>query len=169
MEDLAPRPGDLEAIETASRDEMSALQLERMKWSLTHAYENSPILPARVRRGRRPSGRPEDAGGSGEVPLHHQEGSARHLSLRHVRRAARKAGAHSRLVRDDRQADSGWLYAEGYRHLGNDGRALDPRLRRTAGRYLPISPMATGSSPAALARITARKSWAAPSCRFPAG
>jgi len=43
MEDLSPRPGDLEPIETASRDEIAALQLERMKWSLTHAYNNSPF------------------------------------------------------------------------------------------------------------------------------
>ena len=38
----APRPGDLEAIETASRDEVSALQLQRLKWSLQHAYDNVP-------------------------------------------------------------------------------------------------------------------------------
>jgi phenylacetate-CoA ligase len=30
----------LEPIETASRDELQALQLERLKWSLRHAYEN---------------------------------------------------------------------------------------------------------------------------------
>ncbi|MBL0372140.1 phenylacetate--CoA ligase [Rhizobium sp. KVB221] len=47
MEDLSPRPGDLEPIETASRDEISALQLNRMKWSLTHAYENSAFYRAR--------------------------------------------------------------------------------------------------------------------------
>ena len=47
MEDLSPRPGDLEPIETASRDEISALQLDRMKWSLRHAYENSPFYRAR--------------------------------------------------------------------------------------------------------------------------
>ena len=35
-----PAPGDLEAIETASRDEVQALQLERLRWSLQHAYEN---------------------------------------------------------------------------------------------------------------------------------
>jgi phenylacetate-CoA ligase len=43
MEDLSPKPGDLEHIETASRDELSALQLERMKWSLRHAYDNVPF------------------------------------------------------------------------------------------------------------------------------
>lgn len=30
MEELSPRPGDLEAIETASRDEIATLQLGRM-------------------------------------------------------------------------------------------------------------------------------------------
>ena len=37
-----PQPGELEAIETASRDEISALQLQRLKWSLRHAYDNVP-------------------------------------------------------------------------------------------------------------------------------
>jgi phenylacetate-CoA ligase len=35
-----PAPGDLEPIETASRDELQALQLQRLKWSLRHAYDN---------------------------------------------------------------------------------------------------------------------------------
>jgi len=35
-----PAPGDLETIETASRDEIAALQLQRLQWSLSHAYEN---------------------------------------------------------------------------------------------------------------------------------
>lgn len=42
MQDLSPRPGDLEPIETASRDEISALQLERLQWSVRHAYEHVP-------------------------------------------------------------------------------------------------------------------------------
>ena len=37
-----PMPGDLEPIESASRDEIAALQLERMKWTLKHAYDNVP-------------------------------------------------------------------------------------------------------------------------------
>ncbi len=47
MEDLSPRPGDLEAIETASRDEIAGLQTERMRWTLHHAYENSPFYRKR--------------------------------------------------------------------------------------------------------------------------
>ncbi|MDE2612586.1 MAG: phenylacetate--CoA ligase [Burkholderiales bacterium] len=37
-----PRPGELEPIETASRDELQALQLERLKWTLQHAYDHVP-------------------------------------------------------------------------------------------------------------------------------
>ncbi len=40
MKDLTPRKGDLDPIEIASRDEIAALQLNRLKWSLRHAYEN---------------------------------------------------------------------------------------------------------------------------------
>jgi phenylacetate-CoA ligase len=35
-----PAPGDLEAIETASRDELQALQLQRLRWTLQHAYDH---------------------------------------------------------------------------------------------------------------------------------
>ena len=42
MDDLSPNPGDLEPIETASLDELRALQLERMQWSLRHCYDNIP-------------------------------------------------------------------------------------------------------------------------------
>src|SRR5689334_2457732 len=36
----APRARTLEPIETASRDELAALQLERLRWSLRHAYDS---------------------------------------------------------------------------------------------------------------------------------
>ena len=42
MEDRTPARDTLDPIETASRDEISALQLERLKWSLSHGYENVP-------------------------------------------------------------------------------------------------------------------------------
>jgi phenylacetate-CoA ligase len=42
MQDLTPAPSDLEPIERASRDELQALQLQRLQWSLRHAYENVP-------------------------------------------------------------------------------------------------------------------------------
>jgi phenylacetate-CoA ligase len=42
MRDLAPDKSTLDPIEIASRDEISALQLKRLKWSLRHAYDNVP-------------------------------------------------------------------------------------------------------------------------------
>ena len=36
----SPQAGDLDPIETASRDEISALQLERLQWSIRHTYDN---------------------------------------------------------------------------------------------------------------------------------
>ena len=42
MLDLTPDRASLDPIEIASRDEIAALQLSRMKWSLAHAYENVP-------------------------------------------------------------------------------------------------------------------------------
>ena len=47
MLDLAPRPEELEPIERASADELAALQLERLQWSLRHAYENVPLYRSR--------------------------------------------------------------------------------------------------------------------------
>jgi phenylacetate-CoA ligase len=37
-----PAPGELEPIERASRDELAALQLKRLQWTLKHAYDNVP-------------------------------------------------------------------------------------------------------------------------------
>ncbi|MCP1200419.1 phenylacetate--CoA ligase PaaK [Notoacmeibacter sp. MSK16QG-6] len=42
MKDLTPDRATLDPIEIASRDEIAALQLKRLKWSLSHAYENVP-------------------------------------------------------------------------------------------------------------------------------
>src|ERR671932_2355972 len=40
--DLTPDPSTLDPIETASRDELEALQLARLQETLRHAYENVP-------------------------------------------------------------------------------------------------------------------------------
>jgi phenylacetate-CoA ligase len=57
MLDLAPRPEDLEPIERAPVDELRALQLERLRWSLRHAYENVGLYR---RRFDEAGVRPED-------------------------------------------------------------------------------------------------------------
>ncbi|MBB4302599.1 phenylacetate-CoA ligase [Rhodobium orientis] len=47
MDDLTPARDTLAPIETASRDEIAALQLDRLKWTLRHAYENVPHYKTR--------------------------------------------------------------------------------------------------------------------------
>lgn len=47
MQDLTPPREILDPIEIASIDEIRALQLERLKWSLRHAYDNVPMYRAR--------------------------------------------------------------------------------------------------------------------------
>ncbi|GAA3351957.1 phenylacetate--CoA ligase [Amorphoplanes nipponensis] len=42
MQDRTPRPEDLDPIERASVDELRALQLRRLQWSLRHAYDHVP-------------------------------------------------------------------------------------------------------------------------------
>src|SRR6266496_511588 len=42
MPDLTSPGGDLEPIERASADELRALQFERLRWTLRHAYANVP-------------------------------------------------------------------------------------------------------------------------------
>ena len=42
-----PSPADLEPIERASQDELRALQLQRLKWSVRHAYDHVPHYRAK--------------------------------------------------------------------------------------------------------------------------
>ena len=44
---IRAKPNGLDAIEISSREELQALQLKRMKWSLKHAYENVPYYRAK--------------------------------------------------------------------------------------------------------------------------
>jgi hypothetical protein len=52
--DPTPRVPDLDPIEIASRDEIAALQLSRLQWSLDHAYQNVPHYRRAIRVGEEP-------------------------------------------------------------------------------------------------------------------
>ncbi|MFK7860784.1 MAG: phenylacetate--CoA ligase PaaK [Granulosicoccus sp.] len=47
MKDLGAKHGELDPIEIASQDEILALQLRRMQWSLQHAYDNVSMYKKR--------------------------------------------------------------------------------------------------------------------------
>ena len=130
-----PRPDELEPIERASRDELRALQLTRLRWSLAHAYDNVPhYRKAFDAKGVHPRDL-HTPRGSREVPVHGQDRPARQLSVRHVRGAARAGRAHPRLVGHHRQADGRRLHAQRHRHVGDRDGALDPRRRRPRRRH----------------------------------
>jgi phenylacetate-CoA ligase len=57
MPDASYVPYGLEPIETASRDEIAGLQVERLRWSLRRAYDN---IPAYARKFDAAGVRPED-------------------------------------------------------------------------------------------------------------
>src|SRR2546427_7253953 len=50
MLDLAPQLEELEPIEVASRDELQALQLDRLRWTLGLVYENVELYRERFDR-----------------------------------------------------------------------------------------------------------------------
>jgi phenylacetate-CoA ligase len=47
LDELEPRPADLDRFERATTDELRAWQCDRLLWSLRHAYENVPHYRAK--------------------------------------------------------------------------------------------------------------------------
>ena len=54
----------LEPIETASRDEIAALQIQRLRWSLRHAYTNVPHYRATMDAATRMASPPAASNGA---------------------------------------------------------------------------------------------------------
>ena len=87
MLDLSPRKEDLDPIEMASRDEIAALQLKRLKWTLRHVYDN---VPHYWKKFDQAGVHPDDLNSLDDLakfPFTDQGGPARQLSVRHVRGA----------------------------------------------------------------------------------
>ena len=75
-------------IETMGREEMRALQLQRLQQTVRYVYERVPLYRERLDALKV---RPEDItlpGRHAPPALHHQGGPPRQLPLRPVRRAA---------------------------------------------------------------------------------
>ena len=111
-------PGELEPIETASVDELRALQLERLRWSLRHAYDNVPYYRQEFDVAAIHPDDLKDLADLAKFPFTTKARPARQLPVRHVRGAARAGGAHPRLVGHHRPADRRRLHRGGRRHLG---------------------------------------------------
>ena len=165
---MPQRTPELEPIERASQDELRALQLERLQWSLRHAYAERRAVPRQVRARRRASGRLAHARRPGALPVHRQGRPARELPVRPVRGAARAAGAPACLDRHDRQADRGRLHPRATSTPGPTSWRARSAPPAVAPATWCTSPTAMACSPAAWARTTAPSGSAAPWCRCPA-
>jgi phenylacetate-CoA ligase len=148
-------PGaDLEPIEKASRDELQALQLQRMKWSLQHAYDNVPHYRKKY-----------DAAGVHPSDLRQLSDLAKFpfttkADLRDTYPfglfacRCERDRAPARLVRHHRQADRRRLHEADLAMWAGHG-----ALARAAGgrrRHASSTPTATACSPAGSAPTTAR-------------
>src|SRR6516164_5735886 len=136
---LKPEAGryvpELDDAERASRDEMMALQTKRLAWSLKHAYENV----AHYRRAFEAAGvHPSEFRELSDLarfPFTVKTDLRDNYPFK-MFAVPRKAGARARVLRHDRQANRGRLYACRHRHLVKRDGPLDPRGRR-AHRHAP--------------------------------
>ena len=160
MKDLTPDRSTLDPIEIASRDEITALQLKRLKWSLGHAYENVPLYRAKFdAAGVHPDDFTEMADLS-KFPFTVKQ------DLRDNYPFGMFAVRRDEIVRVHASSGTtGKPTVVGY--TKNDIRGLCGPRARGRGMWC-ISPMATASSPGASARITGRSGWAARSFPSPA-
>src|SRR5664279_2023205 len=92
------------AAETMPRGELKALQLSRLKTTLERAYNKIPHYKKKFDAAN------VKPGDLKSLADHGKDRSARQLSVRHVRRAARPAAAPACLLRHHRQADRGRLH-----------------------------------------------------------
>jgi len=149
-------PGELEPIETASRDELAALQLKRLKWTLSRAYRNVP----HYRRMFDAAGvHPKDLESLvdlGKFPF------TTKVDLRDnypfgCSQCHARSGAHPCVVGDHRQTDRRRLHGQRRRHVGDRDGTLDPRAGGRAGDIIHVA-YGYGLFTAGSARTTAPKS-----------
>jgi hypothetical protein len=161
MRDLSPKPSDLDPIEIASRDEIAALQLDRLRWSLGHAYDQRPhYRQAFDAAGVHPDDL-QDLSDLAKFPFTVKQDLRDNYPFGMFAVPREQDGARPRLLRHHRQTHRRRLHRPGHRHLGQRRRAVHARRRDAAAGTWCMWPMATASSPAASARITARKNSAA--------
>lgn len=164
MQDLSPNRKELDPIETASRDEIEALQFHRMKRSLKHAFENSPFYRNRFIQA---DVHPEDLKSLKDIakfPFTVKQ------DLRDTYPFGMFAVPQTKLVRiHGSSGTTGKPTVVGYTAADIDHWAnlIARSIRAAGGRPGDMlhTPMAMGCSPAASARITAPSGWAAPWCR----
>ena len=123
---------ELEPIERASVDELRALQLDRLRWSLGHAYDNVPHYRAAFDVAAVHPDDCKELSDLAPLPVHQQGRPARQLPVRPVRGAQGAGVAGARLVRDDRPGHGGRVHRGRSGRVGDGDGAVDPRGGRAA-------------------------------------
>jgi len=167
MRDLSPKSGDLEPIETASQDELQALQLERLRWTLRHAYENVPQYRASFDAA---GVAPDDCRELSDLT---QFPFTTKQDLRENYPFGMFAVPREQIIRVHASSGTtGRPTVVGYTREDIDtwSAVMARSIRRPAGGRVTscTSRTATACSPAGSARTTAPRHWAAQWCRCPA-
>ena len=136
MHDLEPRIRD-DGPRASSRE----LQLRRLQSTVAWVYERVPYYREQLdARGVKPTRHPRRSTTCATAPVHGQDGAARHVPVRHVRRAAR-AGRARALARRARPASRSSSATR--RATSTPGRELTARIASRGGRA-PRRPRADG-------------------------
>jgi phenylacetate-CoA ligase len=123
-----PSPDELEPIERASSDELQALQLQRMRWTLHHAYDHSVHYRSKLDRA---GVRPEDLKSLADLSLFPFTTKA---DFRDNYPFGLFAVPREQVVEwNHRQGHSRGLHRARHRHLVAAHGALDSCKRRTRG------------------------------------
>ena len=128
-------PGDLEPIETASADELRALQLERLQWSLRHAYENVPYYRQVFDAAGVHPDDCKDLSDLAEFPFTTKASLRDNYPFGMFAVPREQVVAHPRLLGHHRAAHGRRLHPRRHRHLGHRDGALDPRRGRPPGAH----------------------------------
>ncbi len=161
-------PEELDPIETASRDQITALQTRRLAWSLKHAYDNVPHYRAAFDAA---GVHPDDFNSLADLakfPFTSKQ------DLRDNYPFGMFAVPRDRVARlHASSGTTGKPTVVGYTatDIENWSRLVARSIRAGGGKpgMMAHIAMATACSPAASARITARRNSAAPWCQCRAG
>ena len=167
MQDLTSPGGDLEPIERASADELRALQLERLRWSLRHAYASVPHYRAAFDAA---GVHPDDCKDLADLAKYPLTSKA---DLRENYPFGMFAVPREQVIRVHASSGTtGRATVVGYTRDDLEVWATvmaRSTARRAAGPAISCTtPTATGSSPGGSGRTTERRSWAARWSRSPA-
>ena len=126
----APDKSLLDPIETASRDEIAALQTRRLSVTLRRVYDDVPAMRAKFDQH---GVHPDDFRALEDLrrfPFTAKSDLRANYPFGLLAVPKDQLARDSRVLRHDRQADGGRLYAQRSLDVERYGRADDPRRRR---------------------------------------